>query len=77
MAVTPYGLFELIERGCDDSPDRLAFTFGERSWTWSELRRRILCLAVALRGRVLARVTGSPFSTRTIQHAWRPRSPPR
>lgn len=49
MAVTPNGLFELIERGCDDSPDRLALTFGECSWTWSELRRRILCLAVALR----------------------------
>src|SRR5437763_7097326 len=48
MSVTPNGIFELVERGSSDSPDRVALAFGDRAWTWSELRDRILRLASAL-----------------------------
>src|SRR5439155_5243550 len=48
MSVTPNGIFERVERGSSDTPDRVALAFGDRAWTWSELRDRILRLASAL-----------------------------
>jgi acyl-CoA synthetase (AMP-forming)/AMP-acid ligase II len=50
MSVTPNGIFELVERGCQERPDRVALEFADRAWTWPQLRDRILRLANALSG---------------------------
>lgn len=49
MGVTPNGIFEIIERQASQHPDAVALLFGSASWTWTELRARILRLAGALR----------------------------
>ncbi|MFC5992842.1 long-chain fatty acid--CoA ligase [Pseudonocardia hispaniensis] len=49
MTVTTNGIFEIVERGFTLEPDRVALTYGDRGWTWSQLRDRILRLAGALR----------------------------
>jgi acyl-CoA synthetase (AMP-forming)/AMP-acid ligase II len=41
-------IFETIERAATATPDRTALMFGDQSWTWSQLRERILRLAGSL-----------------------------
>ncbi|HEY5853593.1 MAG TPA: long-chain-fatty-acid--CoA ligase [Aldersonia sp.] len=48
MTITQNGIFELIERGAADRPDRVALAFEDRAWTWAEFRDRVLRLAGAL-----------------------------
>ncbi len=48
MSDTSPAIFETIERAATATPDRTALMFGDQSWTWSELRDRILRLAGSL-----------------------------
>lgn len=49
MGVTPNGIFEIIESKVSQKPDDVALVFDAQTWTWAELRDRILRLAGALR----------------------------
>ncbi len=49
MAITPNGIFEVVERGFAENPDKVALTYADRTWTWAQLRDRILRLAGGLR----------------------------
>ncbi|MFI5627047.1 long-chain-fatty-acid--CoA ligase [Nocardioides sp. NPDC051685] len=49
MAVTPNGIFEIVERQVSQKPDAAALVFGDQTWTWTELHDRILRLAGSLR----------------------------
>ncbi len=44
-----YGLFDALERVTDMGPDAVAVRCGEASWTFAELRNRVVCLANAWR----------------------------
>ena len=48
MSDTSPAIFETIERAATATPDRTALMFGDQSWSWSELRDRILRLAGSL-----------------------------
>src|SRR6266508_5751274 len=49
MAITPNGIFEVVERGFAENPDEVALAYAGRTWTWAQLRDRILRLAGGLR----------------------------
>jgi acyl-CoA synthetase (AMP-forming)/AMP-acid ligase II len=49
MAITPNGIFELVEQGFAENPDKVALAHADRTWTWAQLRDRILRLAGGLR----------------------------
>src|SRR6266496_4338282 len=49
MAITPGGIFEVVERGFAENPDEVALAYAGRTWTWAQLRDRILRLAGGLR----------------------------
>jgi acyl-CoA synthetase (AMP-forming)/AMP-acid ligase II len=48
MAVTSNGIFEIVESGVANHPDRVALAFADGTWTWIQLRDRVLRLAAAL-----------------------------
>jgi len=49
MALTSNGIFEIVESGVAKHPDRVALAYADQTWTWTELRDRVLRLAGALR----------------------------
>jgi acyl-CoA synthetase (AMP-forming)/AMP-acid ligase II len=48
MSDTHHAIFETIERAATATPDRTALMFHGESWSWSELRDRVLRLAGSL-----------------------------
>jgi len=48
MAITPNGIFEIVESGVVNHPDRVALAYADAAWTWTQLHDRVLRLAGAL-----------------------------